>query len=269
MESLAPVALLWTGGWDSTFRLLTLLLELRRPVAPIYLFDVTRASAPVELATMTRIREALAEAHPHTLALLRPVTVVRVADLASDPEIEDVYDRLAARVGIGTQYAWLARYLHQQGPPGLELCCDHIHLGASGLLVDCTVPTRSAYGDPTFRVPEAHPDRDVALLFRDFTFPLIATSRAQMADIVARKGWTPWMHMTWFCHRPVRGVRPCGLCNPCVAVITEGFAWRVPRDRRALSAVYRVTWLPLRIRARRWWLRARALRATDHPFASA
>src|SRR5688572_33020809 len=38
----APVALLWTGGWDSTFRLLMLLLVERRAVQSYYIVDRLR-----------------------------------------------------------------------------------------------------------------------------------------------------------------------------------------------------------------------------------
>src|SRR5688572_22265978 len=61
-----PVVLLWTGGWDSTFRLLQLLLAQRLPVEPLYLLDDTRASSKVEIATVERLRAAIGERHPHT-----------------------------------------------------------------------------------------------------------------------------------------------------------------------------------------------------------
>ena len=53
------VNLLWTGGWDSTFRLLQLLLLHRVAVAPHYLEDPTRASTQIELETMARIADQL------------------------------------------------------------------------------------------------------------------------------------------------------------------------------------------------------------------
>ena len=62
-DTRAPsVHLLWTGGWDSTFRLLQLLLQQRVPVVPHYLVDDTRPSAQTELRTMACIRDRLA---PH------------------------------------------------------------------------------------------------------------------------------------------------------------------------------------------------------------
>jgi len=260
MVSGRPVVLLWTGGWDSTFRLLQLLLLHRLPVAPLYLLDDARASAPVEIRTMQRIRKALAARFPHTRGLLRPTTIARVSDLAPDAAIDGALDRLADRDGIGTQYGWLARYYRQRGWRGIELACDCIPKGASAVLLERTVATRAPHGYGTYRLDPGDPDVDVRLVFGGFGYPLIATTREHMLEIMRDNDWTELMGMTWFCHRPAHGV-PCGLCKPCRANIEEGFGWRIPRRRRALSAVYRYTLLPVRMGARRVVLRLRVLAA--------
>lgn len=261
MDPDTPVVLLWTGGWDSTFRLLQLLLDHRLPVAPLYLLDDTRASSKVEIATMERLRAALAKQHPHTRYLLRPLSIVRVADLAPDADIEAAHARLAVRDGIGSQYGWLARFYRQHGTPGIELTCECIPKGASGVLLAHAIQARAPQGYATHRVDSKDPDADVALLFDGFAYPLIGTTREEMVDTARRNGWSELMAMTWFCHRPVHGGEPCGLCNPCRANIEEGFAWRIPPRRRALSAVYRYTLLPFRVGARRVVLRLRMLAA--------
>lgn len=257
MDPDPPVSLLWTGGWDSTFRLLQLLLEHRLPVQPLYLLDDTRASSKVEIATMERLRAAIARKHPHTRYLLRPLSIVRVADLAPDPDVEAAHARLAVRDGIGSQYDWLARFARQHGTPGIELTLDCIQKGASGVLLDHAVHARAPHGYPTYRVPADEAEDDVALLFGRFAYPLIGTTREEMRDAAERKGWSDLMASTWFCHRPANGGQPCGLCHPCRANIEEGFGWRIPPKRRALSAVYRYTLLPFRAGARRMVLRLR------------
>ena len=55
----SAVPLLWTGGWDSTYRLLYLLLVDGTAVQPIYLVEYQRKSALHEVASMARIRERL------------------------------------------------------------------------------------------------------------------------------------------------------------------------------------------------------------------
>lgn len=261
MDPDTPVVLLWTGGWDSTFRLLQLLLEHRVPVQPLYLLDDTRASSKVEIATTERLRAAIARLHPHTRYLLRPLSIVRVADLAPDPDVEAAHARLAVRHGVGSQYAWLARYARQHGTSGIELTCECIPKGASGVLLDHTIRACAPQGHATYLVPGDDPDPDVALLFGGYAYPLIGTTREAMTEAARQRGWSDLMGMTWFCHRPVHGGEPCGLCDPCRANIEEGFAWRIPPRRRALSAVYRYTLLPLRTAGRRVVLRLRLLAA--------
>jgi len=51
------VNLLWTGGWDSTFRLLYLVFVEKRRVQPYYIVDTERRSTLNELKTMHLIRE--------------------------------------------------------------------------------------------------------------------------------------------------------------------------------------------------------------------
>ena len=107
MDRDTPVVLMWTGGWDSTFRLLQLLLQHRVPVAPLYMLDDTRASSPIERKTMEAIRAALAEQHPHTRALLQPTIVVPVRDLAPDVTFQRAFDRLAVQCIIRPPTGWL------------------------------------------------------------------------------------------------------------------------------------------------------------------
>src|SRR5687768_11723013 len=98
------VNLLWTGGWDSTFRLLQLLLLHRVPVIPHYLEDPTRASTQIELQTMRRISDHLHAAYPHTRELLRPMRVSAVADISEDAEITDALREIRKRTYLGSQY---------------------------------------------------------------------------------------------------------------------------------------------------------------------
>src|SRR3569623_262884 len=118
----APAHLLWTGGWDSTFQLLRLLLLQRRPVVPFYLLDGTRPSTEIEIATMRRIRERLAQVHPHTREVFAQTQFFKVADLAADAAIAQAFDRSLQQAFMGNQYAWLARFCRQQGIDDMQLC---------------------------------------------------------------------------------------------------------------------------------------------------
>lgn len=64
MAAMTP--LLWTGGWDSTFRLLSLLLGEQREVQPYYIIDSLRyrPAVPAEREAMRLIRQRLLRCHP-------------------------------------------------------------------------------------------------------------------------------------------------------------------------------------------------------------
>jgi hypothetical protein len=257
--SVQPVEIFWTGGWDSTFRVLTVLLEHRLPVAPIYLLDRTRASTQIEIETMDRIRAALAEAHPETRSLLLPTTMSEVADIAPDAEIQAAGERLATLYGVGSQYAWLARYCKQHGSvrnrAERRTCAPHPwrrrravrqHVGALA----------SPHGYMTHRILPDAPNHDAYLLFGAVSFAMIDVTRATWSKPEAQRlGNADGPDVVLPSAR--RDQRPCGLCNPCINTIQEGFGWRIPRSRRVLSAVYQATVWPLRKRARQFVLRRR------------
>lgn len=236
-----PVHLLWTGGWDSTFQLLRLLLVHRVPVRPIYLIDDGRGSLQVELRTMDRIRARLAELHPHTRELMLPTLYARVSELPNDIEVDHAFQRLLTRCPLGSQYVWIAKFLRQQGLRDVELGAEKTRNGAGALLTDLGVPGTSAAGYPVHRIVPADPsDTDVQIVFGAYALPLFVISKQEMAQEVDERGWRPVMYETWFCHHPA-GTEPCGICNPCQGVIKAGLGWRIPRRRRALGMAHNAT----------------------------
>ncbi|MFC0679407.1 hypothetical protein ACFFGH_16345 [Lysobacter korlensis] len=235
-----PVHLLWTGGWDSTFQLLRLLLVHRLPVRPIYLIDENRSSLDVELRTMERIRDALARHYPETRTLMLPTMSDRVSQLPADPEIEQAFARLLRECPIGTQYEWLAKFCRQHGLRDVEVGFERTRNGAGALLTDLGVAGTSAAGYPVHRISPDGQHPDAQLVFGAYACPLFEISKQEMAQEVDARGWRPIMLETWFCHRPA-GTEPCGMCNPCVGVVKAGLGWRIPSHRRAYAAVHRAT----------------------------
>jgi hypothetical protein len=243
------VNLLWTGGWDSTFRLLQLLLLHRVPVVPHYLQDPARASTPTEMRTMARIGEHLREAYPHTRALLQPLRIAAVTDVADDPEIGAALREIRKRIFIGSQYAWLPAFCKHNAIADMELGV-HVDDKVQALLRPFAVEFEHPGGYRSVRVDPGHAGTAEFRLFRYFSFPLFQVDKLAIDRQAEAEGWGAVMDMTWFCHTPVRG-RPCGICGPCVYTIEEGLARRVPAPRRALSFFYRHLALPLKEPLRR------------------
>jgi hypothetical protein len=139
----------------------------------------------------------------------------------------------------------------------VELSVEWFPRGMPAVLAAHAEPATSQHGLSTWRLRD-DADPDMRAIFGAFSFPLLHTPKHAMAEVVARNGWSELMAMTWFCHRPARGVRPCGFCNPCQYAVEEGFAWRIPRGRRTLSKLYGRTLWPLRGPARQWLRRWQA-----------
>lgn len=222
----APVQLLWTGGWDSTYRLLDLVLGRRVPVQPWYVKDEERASMAKEIEVMAAIREAVAPRDPEAATLLYPTRFVRMDTIAPEPDLTAMY----AQLRIGSQYDWLARLARQQGLHALELSVEKRNSRVHRMLWQNTEPVRGAGGE-TFRLKARVTDPDLEL-FRHFAFPILHLTKQDLYERARHAGFLDLMRMTWFCHDP-RGGRPCGSCTPCLIAIGEGMGGGIPLLRRS------------------------------------
>jgi hypothetical protein len=244
-SDLRPVNLLWTGGWDSSFRLLQLLLQHRREVVPHYLLDPTRASTRAELEAMEQIRGALFEKHPHTQALLRPLHKFDIAMLAPDATITEAFRKIVGERFIGSQYDWLARFCKQLGIAELELAAGHRGGRIQGIIGSMVMKTTDN-GDVSYRLDPAHSDTKEFAIFGGFSFPLFELNKQETGTIAAEQGWLEILRMSWFCHKPGKGNEPCGYCNPCLYAVDEGFGWRIPRRNRIKGIFYRALVKPMK-----------------------
>src|SRR5690242_14777665 len=104
-----PVKLLWTGGWDSTYRLLELVFKEQRAVEPYYVIDPFRLSTSIELDTQARIKEAIGYRSSGAAQLIADTRIIQLSEIAPNETVTVAYNRLRQSAGIGTQYEWLAR----------------------------------------------------------------------------------------------------------------------------------------------------------------
>jgi queuosine biosynthesis protein QueC len=250
------IRLLWTAGWDSTFRLLEALLVRRKAVHPYYLVDPGRPSTPNELRAMERIAAAVSAKYPDTAGLLHKPVIANVGDLRPDPQITGRFERLRARSHLGGQYDWLARFAARQGLTDLELAIHQDDRAAAFLHPH--VVKDEGDGDPFYRLRDDPPEDDL-LIFEHFRFPVFDKTKRDMQRLAREQGFADLMELTWFCHIPTADGRPCGRCNPCRYTIDEGLARRVPlrtrlRNHRVVERMKR----PLRAAAT-WagWRRGR------------
>jgi hypothetical protein len=225
--------LLWTGGWDSTFRLLELLLVYRQPVQPYYLIDPYRASTLHEIRAMARIRQALRRYSPERAATLLPTRMHSTEDLGRDDATREHYESLKRRRNLGAQYEWLALFVARHDVPDLELS---VHSDDKFAFIREVAEKRYTPRTGEYWKVRAQDVPPEVALFRPFAFPMLGCSKVRMREIAHAHGFDDLLDQTWFCHRPIRG-RPCGLCAPCGFALDEGMAHRIPASGRLRSRV--------------------------------
>lgn len=222
-----PILLLWTGGWDSTFQLLRMLLLEKLPIQPIYVIDEDRRSTRQELLALRSIRQSLEAAFPEAMARLLPTRFHALSEIPPVATVARAFEQLRRKSRLGGQYAWLARLCEQLDIHDLQL---GVHRGgySDGLLA----PMVEAAGIHGFRMRRDTAGTPEHAVFGRFSFPLLQMTKGDMQREVSARGWDDLMALTWFCHRP-RGGRACGACVPCLFAIEQDMGQRIPPLRRA------------------------------------
>ena len=231
------IKLLWTGGWDSTYRLVEL---SRRPVTvrPIYCLDPERPSTSVEQQAMAKILDAL-EKRPETKARILPVLSIDIASIPENPEITQAYHILSQSGSLGDQYDWLARLALEH--PGLELGIEKANhektvgcratILKNGALID---------DDGVMVLDRERSTRECALVMGNFRFPIIRITEDEMAENIRAWGYEDIMAMIWFCHEPLRG-ECCGMCRPCQQKMEGRMEHLLPPAARRRYRIYKKT----------------------------
>jgi hypothetical protein len=209
--------LLWTGGWDSTFRLIEL-VRTGEEVQPHYLVDVWRESIRHELLAMDSIRRMIADRGWREPL---PPRFTAFRDIPRIPAVREAFASIRRQYYIGGQYVYLSEYGHASDIR-LEMA---VH---EGMLIQLFLD----------QVPQPASMRAaVALLCQPFEFPIQGVTKIEMGEIAQRAGYSDIMHTTWFCHIPTWRGTPCGICGPCKYTIQEGMGWRVPMAGRLKQRV--------------------------------
>jgi hypothetical protein len=249
---------LWTGGWDSTFRVLQLVLVYKREVQPHYLVDPDRHSVLNELSAIRTIRKRLARRDPAAADRIGPLRLVATYDIPRDPVVVSKLTALRQRAELFPQYDFLTRYPAHAGIDDLELCFQADDHRPLLLLRDIVARVDDASGGYWRVDRDKVPADDPLSAFSPFRFPLLGINKVQMKAVAAEQNLLDIMEATWFCFNP-RGRyrdRLCGRCAPCIDAVQEGMRYRLPL-RTIAKYHLRAVW-PLLRRVRR---RALALRS--------
>lgn len=226
--------LFWSGGWDSTFRLLYVLLLRGEAIQPYYIKRSERQSTHRELSTQAAVRDGLAAQYPDTAARLLPTKMIENHDLAIVPK------RLAQVQRLRRADLRYAKLLYDDQYVEMAYVAEHVAAGQPhppfemGIIKDGIVHQRfydhldiaEIDGEVqfVFETQLKNPDLE---FFRRFSFPLLFYTKVEMGELAKTYGFADLLSKSWFCHRPIWGGIPCGTCFPCRDAREMGMGYRL------------------------------------------
>lgn len=215
------IEILWTGGFDSTFRVCQLSRK-EVEIQPYYLSD-KRQSEKNELNAIKVITEKL-RANKQTKATICDLIYVDYNERSNNEEISKSYKKLREKDFMGGQYEWLATFALEH--KGIEMS---IHKDDKAiLLIEKNGKLNKICDDKIgeyYVLDKEGSSKELFDVFRNISYPLTKYTKLEMKQELIDMGLEDVINDTWFCHTPIHN-KPCGCCNPCIYTIEEGMPER-------------------------------------------
>lgn len=221
------VHILWTGGLESTFRM----VELSRKdciIQPHYI--IMRKTAEYELNAIKTI-SAILQRDKRTSAKILPVIISEGEQISFFTDIQFVWDSLQELKHFKSgQYQALACYARDKNLK-LEMGLQFSENGSVVKILDESV----LIDDPDFDdVMMIDPEKGIEewasyTLFKDFLFPksLFHKTKSEEIEELKAQGYDEVLKHIWSCYHPIFGM-PCGHCFPCRSAKKEGAGQTIP-----------------------------------------
>ena len=236
---------LWTAGWDSTYRVADLVLTHRRTVQPWYVVDPERRSAGIELDRIRRLTGLMGDLDADAPGRILPIETRQLADLPRRPDVEAAARRVGAVRPLGAQHTWLPLLAIAEGLDDLELGweADFLH---RFLPLESFSRNSGEAPDDWYYLSEGATDPDRYALMGRFRYPLITVTKVQMMELARERGFERVMAQTWSCRWPTLFRRPCGQCVPCSEARVAGMGHRVAPDTPLHRSAHKLHWAAVR-----------------------
>lgn len=225
MQNSKIIEILWTGGFDSTYRIVQL-SGMNVQIHPYYLLD-NRQSEDMELSAIAKITEMLKN-NVNTKCEFLPLKIVDRKKRIFSKETSEAYKRIVKHDYLGSQYDWLGCFATRHD--GIELS---IHQNDKAIILinkyGKLKKIRDAIAGDYHIVDCEYSSDDINKLFRFYHFPLADITKLEMRNNYIEWGYSDVMNLTWFCFRPIKG-KLCGCCNACIYAIEEGMEERFSVD---------------------------------------
>lgn len=248
------INILWTGGLDSTCRIIEL-SRLNIEIQPYYIWDNTRGSIKQELKAIRKITRDVMR-HPQTKAILHPVKVIQDSEIQEDYEITKAWKIFNQKYALGSQYDYLARFAKQYDlklEVGLE--CSERGKASNTIKAETSLILEENGNYKVYHIDQQSDKstKEGITLFKNILLPATLWQMSKLDEIEEFKqlGFEHIISKTWFCHRPIWGL-PCGHCNPCKDCLNEGLEFRVPLLGYILGEIRRI-YYGLRRRVRKFF----------------
>lgn len=209
----------WTGGYDSTWRIVQALLIEGLWVVPIYLSGTIdnycvnahkRRSQEFELAAMQAIRKEMLRCFPSAGAKLRELVVVPEVHLGK--EVVNCMFKLKAQGMVRRrrcQYGTMAQLTHDIATPVDVSVVEGDFLWA-------TLREHLEQADHEWFISSRSLEQKPELaIFKWLRFPLAEYSKESILQEAKQKGYDQILQMTWTCWYPRRNGEQCGKCGMC------------------------------------------------------
>ena len=227
------VNIFWTGGWDSTYRMIELsILEVN--VQPIYVVDPERGSVKFELSAMEKILLALNE-RTETKASFLPILMIDLKDITQDEGVSKAYMHIRESVKLGSQYEWLGWLALQY--PGVEIGIEKPYGEFSGCITAIEKFGKFKYDEDAMIVDQDASSDECNKLFGNMRFPIADKTEKEMIENIKNWGYEDVMKNLWFCHAPIKE-QPCGMCRPCQQKMECGMEFLLPQKAQKRYRIF-------------------------------
>jgi len=227
-----PLYIFWTGGYDSTFRILQATIVENRIVIPIYLSGdidnyetnkVKRKNKDYELKTIQHIQEILSTQFPEASSNLRPL--ITIDNLPITKHVDYNMNKLYKKGVISRsrcQYSSISQLALNMNVP-IEVSIEKnngrlytaLSKRAKGFKENCKITISS--------LP---PNESEYKIFKNLRFPVIHLSKKDMLVYAQKHSYDHILKQTWSCWYPTKKGNPCEKCLMCKERIVYTDEWR-------------------------------------------
>lgn len=234
------VNILWTGGLDSSYRVIELSQMEGITIQPYYIVDPVRSSLQSEMNAIKKISDIIRQ-HERTKSILLDVKLIYINDIKQDSLITNAFNRLHDKYIIGHQYDFIARYAKQYNIRfEMSLEKSDRSKAMNCILTETTLEPFVDGDYSVFRVNSHKSTADGCAIYSHIDLPSTLWSMTKVEEVekLNQMEHKETIKYTWFCHFPVWG-KPCGHCNPCRDCMHEGLAFRISKIGYILYYIYK------------------------------